>query len=206
MTGVRHFLDLADLDAAALRTILDRAQAMKQATKAGSDTARPLAGKAVALLFEKPSTRTRVSFEVGIGQLGGQAVVLRSSEMQLGRGETVADTAAVLSRYVDAIMIRTDAHEKLLELARHATIPVINGLTDASHPCQIMADIQTFEEHKGPIRGKKLAWSGDGNNVVTSFIHAAVRFDFTLAIACPPELPPDARCWNGRRRTRAGSR
>ena len=193
MSGVRHFLDLADLDTAALRTIIDRAQTMKQATKAGSHADRPLTGKAVALLFEKPSTRTRVSFEVGIGQLGGQAVVLKGSEMQLGRGETVADTAAVLSRYVDAIMIRTDAHEKLLDLARHATIPVINGLTDGSHPCQIMADIQTFEEHKGPIRGKKLAWSGDGNNVVTSFIHAAVRFDFQLAIACPPELPPDAK-------------
>jgi ornithine carbamoyltransferase len=189
VSEVRHFLDLADLDAAVLRSILERAQAMK----AGRDATRPLAGKAIALLFEKPSTRTRVSFEVGIGQLGGQVVVLKGSEMQLGRGETVADTAAVLSRYVDAVMIRTDAHEKLLDLARHATIPVINGLTDASHPCQIMADIQTFEEHKGPIRGRRLAWSGDGNNVVTSFIHAAVRFDFQLAIACPPELPPDPR-------------
>jgi ornithine carbamoyltransferase len=183
----RHFLDLSELDGAVLRSILERARAMK----AGEDTGRPLAGKAVALIFEKPSTRTRVSFEVGIGQLGGQAVVLKGNEMQLGRGETVADTAAVLSRYVDAIMIRTTAHAKLQELAHYATVPVINGLTDHSHPCQIMADIQTFEEHKGPIRGRRLAWSGDGNNVVTSFIHAAVRFDFTLAIACPPELSPD---------------
>jgi len=188
----RHFLDLADIEAADLRAIIDRAASLKAADiEAGGATARPLAGKTVALIFEKPSTRTRVSFEVGIAQLGGHAVVLNAKEMQLGRGETVADTAAVLSRYVDAVMIRTDAHAKLLELARHAAIPVINGLTDSSHPCQIMADILTFEEHKGPIRGRKLAWSGDGNNVVTSFVHAAVRFDFELAIACPKELPPD---------------
>ena len=187
MTGPRHFLDLSSVDAQPLRSILGHAAAMKS----GGDASRPLAGKSVALIFEKPSTRTRVSFEVGVGQLGGQAIVLHGKEMQLGRGETVADTAAVLSRYVDLIMIRTDAHEKLLELARHATVPVINGLTDSSHPCQIMADVMTFEELKGPIRGRRLAWSGDGNNVVTSFIHAAVRFDFELAIACPPELPPD---------------
>ncbi len=187
MSEPRHFLDLSAVDAAPLRAILDRAAAMK----AGADAAQPLVGKTVALIFEKPSTRTRVSFEVGVGQLGGRAVVLQGREMQLGRGETVADTAAVLSRYVDLIMIRTDAHEKLLELARHATVPVINGLTDSSHPCQIMADVMTFEAAKGPIRGRRLAWSGDGNNVVTSFVHAAVRFDFELAIACPPELPPD---------------
>lgn len=187
MTAPRHFLDLSLIDAASLRGIVERAGAMK----AAADGHRPLAGRSVALIFEKPSTRTRVSFEVGIAQLGGHAVVLNAREMQLGRGETVADTAAVLSRYVDAIMIRTDAHAKLLELADHATVPVINGLTDSSHPCQIMADVMTFEEHKGPIRGRRLAWSGDGNNVVTSFIHAAVRFDFSLAIACPTELPPD---------------
>ncbi len=188
MTGPRHFLDLSAVDAATLRAMLENAAAMK----AGRDTSQPLAGKTVAMIFEKPSTRTRVSFEVGIRQLGGAPIVLNAREMQLGRGETAADTAAVLSRYVDAIMIRTDRHEKLLELAEHATIPVINGLTDATHPCQIMADVLTFEEHRGPIRGKKLAWSGDGNNVVTSFIHAAARFDFELAIACPEELPPDA--------------
>jgi ornithine carbamoyltransferase len=187
MSNPRHFLDLADLDGGVLRRIIEAAKAMKGETLAD----RPLAGKTVALIFEKPSTRTRVSFEVGVGDLGGRSIVLQGKEMQLGRGETVADTAAVLSRYVDCIMIRTDAHAKLLELARHATVPVINGLTDSSHPCQIMADVMTFEEHKGPIRGKRLAWSGDGNNVVTSFIHAAVRFDFELAIACPRELPPD---------------
>lgn len=187
MSGPRHFLDLSGVDAGDLRAIIDCAAALKLK----SDVARPLAGKSIALIFEKPSTRTRVSFEVGISQLGGHAVVLNAREMQLGRGESVADTAAVLSRYVDAIMIRTDAHTKLLELARYATVPVINGLTDNSHPCQIMADVLTFEEKKGPIRGKKLAWSGDGNNVVTSFVHAAVRFDFRLAIACPRELPPD---------------
>ena len=189
MSGPRHFLDLSAIDGATLRAMLEAAAAMK----GGRRTDRPLAGKAVAMIFEKPSTRTRVSFEVGIRQLGGAAIVLNAREMQLGRGETTADTAAVLSRYVDAIMIRTDRHQKLMELAAHATVPVINGLTDASHPCQIMADILTFEEHRGPIRGKKLAWSGDGNNVVTSFIHAAVRFDFELAIACPPELSPEPR-------------
>jgi ornithine carbamoyltransferase len=143
------------------------------------------------MIFDKPSTRTRVSFEVAIKALGGDAVVLNTKEMQLGRGETIADTARVLSRYVDAIMIRTDLHSKLLELAEAATVPVINGLTDHSHPCQIMADVMTFEDHRGSVRGKTLAWTGDGNNVATSWIHAAQRFDFTLRLACPPELSPD---------------
>jgi ornithine carbamoyltransferase len=191
----KHFLDLDRLDGATLRRILDDAAGMKAAA-AGRDGRRaaagaPLAGKTLAMIFDKPSTRTRVSFEVGIRQLGGAAVVLSSKEMQLGRGETVADTARVLSRYVDAIMIRTDAHEKLLELAEHATIPVINGLTDRSHPCQVMADVMTIEEHRGPIRGRTVAWVGDGNNVATSLIHAAVRFDFRLRLACPGELAPD---------------
>jgi ornithine carbamoyltransferase len=184
--SVRHFLDLSDIDCGALRTILDRAALMKR----GDDLSLPMAGRSLAMIFEKPSTRTRVSFEVAVRQLGGHPVVLSSKEMQLGRGETVADTAKVLSRYVDAIMIRTNAHEKLLELAHHATVPVINGLTDHSHPCQIMADVLTFEEHKGPIQGKKVAWTGDGNNVAHSFIHAAVRFDFRLDIACPAGLEP----------------
>ena len=143
------------------------------------------------MIFDRPSTRTRVSFEVAAKQLGGDAIVLSSKDMQLGRGETIADTARVLSRYVDAIMIRTDAHAKLVELAEHATVPVINGLTDQSHPCQIMADVMTIEEHRGPIRDKKLAWTGDGNNVLCSLIHAAVRLDFRLDVACPVELPPD---------------
>ncbi|HEX2527252.1 MAG TPA: ornithine carbamoyltransferase [Geminicoccus sp.] len=186
MSQIRHFLDLSEVEAGDLRSILQRATALKH----GRDRSLPMAGRSLAMIFEKPSTRTRVSFEVGVRQLGGHPVVLSSKEMQLGRGETVADTAKVLSRYVDAIMIRTDSHEKLLELAHHATVPVINGLTDFSHPCQIMADVLTFEEHKGPIRGRKLAWTGDGNNVSHSFIHAAVRFDFRLDIACPRELQP----------------
>ena len=149
------------------------------------------------MIFEKPSTRTRVSFEVGIRQLGGEAVVLSPDEMQLGHGETVEDTARVLSRFVDAIMIRTDAPEKLAALADNATVPVINGLTDRSHPCQLMADVMTYEEHKGPIAGRSVAWCGDGNNMATSWIHAAARFDFELRLACPAELAPlpDAVAW-----------
>ncbi len=151
----------------------------------------PLAGRTLALLFEKPSTRTRVSFTVGMQQLGGSVTILTPSDTQLGRGETVADTARVLSRYVDAIMIRTTGAEKLYELAQHATVPVINGLTDASHPCQIMADIMTFEQHKGPIAGAVVAWSGDGNTVATSWIHAAAQFKFELRLACPAGLAPN---------------
>ncbi len=182
----RHFLEIMDHDAAALRRMLDLATAAKRGAVAG----KPLAGRNVALIFEKPSTRTRVSFEVGIRQLGGEAVVLSSRDMQLGRGETPADTARVLSRYVDAIMLRTDNVQKIRELAEHATVPVINGLTDVSHPCQIMADVLTFEEHRGPIAGQVVAWTGDGNNVAQSFIQAAARFGFKLRIATPPELAP----------------
>jgi ornithine carbamoyltransferase len=142
------------------------------------------------MIFDKPSTRTRVSFDVAMRQLGGDTVVLTGQEMQLGRGETIADTARVLSRYVDAIMIRTLEHDMLLELAEYAAVPVINGLTRRSHPCQIMADVMTFEEHRGPIRGRKVAWTGDANNVLTSWMHAARQFDFELAVATPPELAP----------------
>ncbi|MCS6781064.1 MAG: ornithine carbamoyltransferase [Geminicoccaceae bacterium] len=181
----RHFLDLDRIDGSELRAILERAKAFK-----AGDPAKPMAGRSLALIFDKPSTRTRVSFEIAATQLGGHAVVLSSRDMQLGRGETIADTARVLSRYVDAIMIRTDAHGKLLEMAEHATVPVINGLTDSSHPCQIMADVMTIEEHKGPIRDLVLAWSGDANNVATSLIHAAVRFGFELRIACPAAMAP----------------
>lgn len=190
MSDVRHFLDLDAFDGATLRGILDDAAAMKRARRNDGEGPKPLAGKTLAMIFEKSSTRTRVSFEVGMRQLGGDAIVLNAGDMQLGRGESVADTARVLSRYVDAIMIRTDAHEKLLDLAAHASVPVINGLTDESHPCQIMADILTFEERRGPIAGKVVAWVGDGNNVAASWIHAAARFGFELRIAAPAELSP----------------
>jgi ornithine carbamoyltransferase len=158
--------------------------------KARGVPSRPLAGKTLALIFEKPSTRTRVSFEVGMRQLGGDVVNLSAKDMQSGRGETAADTARVLSRYVDAIMLRTDETSKLHELAEHATVPVINGLTDTSHPCQLMADVLTFEEHRGPIAGQVVAWCGDGNNVARSWIEAAVRFGFTLRLATPERLRP----------------
>ena len=183
----RHFLDLDQLDAATLRRVLELGKEFKRGK--GLDK-RPLKGRTLAMLFEKPSTRTRVSFEVGMRRLGGEVVVLERDGMQLGRGETVADTARVLSRYVDIIMLRTTKEEKLLELAAHASVPVINGLTDRTHPCQLMADVMTFEEHRGPIAGKVVAWAGDGNNMATSWIHAAVRFGFTLRLACPKELGP----------------
>ncbi|MGF1631749.1 MAG: ornithine carbamoyltransferase [Kiloniellaceae bacterium] len=194
MTGLRtaqprHFLDLDRFDTGELRSMLETAGRIKRG-EAKDGEARPLAGKTLAMIFEKPSTRTRVSFEVAASQLGGHAVVLEPSGTQLGRGETVADTARVLSRYVDAIMIRTTKESILLELAEHATVPVINGLTDVTHPCQLMADVMTFEEHQGPIEGKVVAWSGDGNNMATSWIHAAVRFKFELRLACPELLRP----------------
>ena len=151
---------------------------------------RPLAGKTLAMIFDKPSTRTRVSFDVAMRQLGGDTIVLTGHDMQLGRGETIADTARVLSRYVDAIMIRTLDSADLQELAQHATIPVINGLTKRSHPCQVLADVMTFEEHRGPIRGKRVAWTGDANNVLASWMHAAERFEFELRVATPAELAP----------------
>ncbi len=188
--GLRNFLDLDRLDSATLREIMGLGIACKRGEDGGSQSERPLEGKSLAMIFEKPSTRTRVSFEVGIRQLGGEAVVLEPSGTQLGRGETVADTARVLSRYVDAIMIRTTREEKLLEMAEHATVPVINGLTDRTHPCQLMADVMTFEEHRGPIDRKVIAWSGDGNNMAASWIHAAVRFNFELRLACPEQLTP----------------
>jgi ornithine carbamoyltransferase len=184
----RHFLDLIDIAPGELRGIIEDSRAMK--SRARDAGAHPIAGKMLAMIFDKPSTRTRVSFDVAMRQLGGDTIVLTGQEMQLGRGETVADTARVLSRYVDAIMIRTLEHDMLLELAQHATVPVINGLTRRSHPCQIMADVMTFEEHRGPIRGRKVAWTGDANNVLTSWMHAARQFDFELAVATPPELAP----------------
>lgn len=195
-TAPKHFLDLHELPAATLREILDTAVKLK-AGGLRAPAASPLAGRTLALLFEKPSTRTRVSFQVGMQQLGGAVVSLSPQDTQLGRGETIADTAQVLSRYVDAIMIRTSGVDKLHELAQYATIPVINGLTDASHPCQIMADVMTYEQHKGSIRGAVVTWSGDGNNVANSWIHAAAQFAFELRLACPAGLPPsaDAVAW-----------
>jgi ornithine carbamoyltransferase len=191
----KHFLNLRDFTPAQLRAMLDAAARFKRTRRTGGK--KPLAGKTLALIFEKPSTRTRVSFEVAMLELGGDIIVLSPRDMQIGRGETIADTAQVLSRYVHAIMLRTDSAAKLLELAKHATVPVINGLTELSHPCQIMADILTFEEQCGPIAGQKLAWLGDGNNVAASFIEAAARFNFTLHLACPEGYTPspDVLAW-----------
>jgi ornithine carbamoyltransferase len=181
----RHFLDLDRFETHELKGILDLGVAYKNGR-----ADRPLAGKTLAMIFEKPSTRTRVSFEMAMRQLGGDTIILGTQDSQLGRGETIADTARVLSRYVDAIMIRTNHAQKLEELAQHATVPVINGLTDASHPCQIMADVMTLQEKKGPVANTVVAWSGDGNNVAASWIHGAVRFGFELRLACPEELAP----------------
>ncbi len=195
MTKPTHFLDLHEIPAKDLRAMIDDALAVKQARvgqpKGTKDAGRPLEGHTLATIFEFPSTRTRVSFDMGMRQLGGDTMVLNSQDMQLGRGESIADTAKVLSRMVDMIMLRTDSHEKLTELAKHASIPVINGLSNFSHPCQLMADVLTFEEHKGPIKNKVIAWSGDGNNMVTSWIHAAGQFGFELRVACPDELSPN---------------
>jgi ornithine carbamoyltransferase len=186
-TPPRHFLDLRDFDHATLRQMLGAAAGFKQA---GGISSRPLAGRTLGMIFEQPSTRTRVSFEVAMRQLGGEVVVLSGQESQLGRGETIADTARVLSRYVDAILLRTDRSAKLAEMAEYATVPVINGLTEASHPCQLMADVMTFEEHRGPIAGQVVAWCGDGNNVARSWIEAATRFGFVLRMATPDALRP----------------
>ena len=190
-TTPRHFLDLTAVSASELRNILNAAGAMKAKLKGnGLDADRPLKNKTLAMIFEKPSTRTRVSFEVGMRQLGGEVVMLTGAEMQLGRGETIADTARVLSRFVDIIMIRILNHDSLMELANNATVPVINGLTRFSHPCQVMADIMTYEEHRGSIKGRTVAWVGDDNNVLMSWAHAAERFNFKLNIATPPQLSP----------------
>ncbi len=192
---MNNFLDINKTSPGDLRRIIDDARAMKDARKDAPkgmpDAEQPLAGRMVALIFEKPSTRTRVSFDVGVRQMGGQTLVLSGSEMQLGHGETIADTARVMSRYVDLIMIRTFEEQTLLEMAEHATVPVINGLTNRTHPCQIMADVMTFEEHRGPIRGRKVVWSGDGNNVFASFAHAAGQFGFDLTFTGPETLDPE---------------
>jgi ornithine carbamoyltransferase len=189
---MRHFLDIRDFDTVTLQAMLDDAAAMKAALKGGVETAKPLSGKSVAMIFEKPSTRTRVSFEVGISQLGGTPLMLSAQDLQIGRGESIEDTARVLSRYVDAITIRCFSHDTLLTLAEHATVPVINALTARSHPCQIMADLQTMIERHGALEGQVVTWIGDGNNVAASWIEAAARFGFQLRIACPEGYAPPA--------------
>jgi ornithine carbamoyltransferase len=192
---MHHFLDIHTTDASELRKMIDSAHAMKRARsglpRGTRDSDQPLAGRMVALIFEKPSTRTRVSFDVGVRQMGGETMVLSGKEMQLGHGETIADTARVLSRYVDLIMIRTFEEATLQEMAEHATVPVINGLTNRTHPCQIMADVMTYEEHRGPIAGKQVVWAGDGNNVCASFLHAAGQFGFDFTFTGPPTLDPE---------------
>lgn len=190
--SVRHFTDLSTVSATDLRAMLDDAAARKARLKAG-ERSRPLDGKVLAMIFDKPSTRTRISFDVGMRQLGGETIMLTGTEMQLGRSESIADTAKVLSRYVDAIMIRTTAHQRLIELTENATVPVINGLTDDTHPCQLMADILTFEEHRGPVAGKTFAWTGDGNNVLHSLIEASARFSFNLNVAVPEGSEPEQK-------------
>ncbi len=198
----RHFLDLDQFETSSLRRILDLALALKRGDQPfGKD--RPLSGRILAMIFEKPSTRTRVSFEVGMKQLGGDSVVLTKADSQLGRGETVADTARVLSRYVNAIMIRTDKPQKLTDLAAYASVPVINGLTDSTHPCQVMADVMTYEEHRGPLKDRVVTWIGDGNNVAVSWIHAAAHFGCVLRLACPEALMPSSAVIEAARRNGA---
>lgn len=191
---VRHFIDLWRCDGATLRAILEDAKARKVARKGWrqgrADADGPGAGATLAMVFEKNSTRTRFSFDAAIRQLGGESVIATAADMQLGRGEPVEDTARVLSRMVDAVMIRANSHETIERFAAVSAVPVINGLTDKSHPCQIMADVQAYEEHRGPITGRTVAWLGDGNNVCNSFIHAAPLLDFTLNIACPDAYRP----------------
>jgi ornithine carbamoyltransferase len=195
MSSPRHFVDIDAMSQGELRGILDIASRLKAARPregmAATHADAPLAGKMLAMIFEKPSTRTRVSFDVAMRQLGGQTIVLEGVAMQMGRGETPADTARVLSRYVDAIMVRTRGHHLLDEMVQHATVPVINGLTDQTHPCQLMADVMTFEEHRGAIDGRIVAWAGDGNNVARTWVDGASRFGYRLRLACPAELAPD---------------
>jgi ornithine carbamoyltransferase len=197
----RHFLDLSDHDSATLTAMIADAKKRKLARaglpKGMADTDQPLNGKVLAMIFDKQSTRTRISFDMAARQLGGGTIMLTGNEMQLAREETIADTARVLSRFVDAVMIRLLDHEMVEELAVNATVPVINGLTKWSHPCQVMADVMTYEEHKGSIAGATVAWCGDGNNVLTSWVHAAVKFGFRINVASPRELTLDeeTRAW-----------
>jgi ornithine carbamoyltransferase len=192
-----NFLDIKTIESSELKKIIQTALKIKKSrsgfTKGALDRDKALEGQIVALIFEKPSTRTRISFDVGARQMGGQTIVLSGKDMQLGHGETIADTARVLSRYVDLIMLRTYEEATLHEMAQFASVPVINGLTNFSHPCQIMADILTYEEHRGSIEGKKIVWSGDGNNVFNSYAHAAEKFNFNLTFTGPETLEPDRK-------------
>lgn len=192
--AIRHFINLDQIDAKTLRRIVDIAHAMKKAGKRVPKPLRPegIEDDILVMIFEKPSTRTRVSFDVAMRQLGGQTIALNHADLQTGRGEPVSDTGKVLSRYCDVLMMRVNKHETLTEMAANATVPVINGLSDQSHPCQVIADLMTFEETKGPIKGRSVAWLGDGNNVAASWVHAAARFGFELRLACPPQLNPEA--------------
>jgi ornithine carbamoyltransferase len=203
----KHFLDLNEISAPELRRILDSSRAMKARRRTGAAVGdQVLAGKKVAMIFEQPSLRTRISFEVGICELGGVPLMITGKEIELGEREAIADQARVLSRYVDAIMIRSLKHELVVELATHATVPVINGLTKRSHPCQVMADLMTYEEHRGDIRGRTIAWTGDSNNVLASWMHAAQRFDFRLNVATPGELKPRDDLMDWVRRSKADVR
>lgn len=188
---VRHFLTLLDFSTDELKMLLSRAHALKAMHRRG-ETHLPLRHKTLAMIFEKASTRTRVSFETGMTQLGGHALFLSPRDSQLGRGEPVADTARVISAMVDAVMIRAHRHDMVETFAAHSRVPVINALTDLHHPCQLLADMQTYEEHRGSIVGRTVAWLGDGNNVCQSYVHAAERLDFTLRIACPEGDAPDS--------------
>lgn len=194
-TNLRHFLDFKSLSSADLRSMVDYAKARKKARrlalKGTADADAPLAGRTLAMIFEKTSTRTRMSFDMGMRQMGGDTIVMSAGDMQLGKGETVEDTAKVISRYVDMVMIRANSHEAVKAFAGASDIPVINGLTDYNHPCQLMADIMVFEEHRGPIEGRHIAWVGDGNNVATSWIEAAARFSFKLTLGCPKQYAPN---------------
>lgn len=190
--ATRHFTSLLDCTPAELEYLIRRAVQLKQALKqAKVRDFEPFRNRVLGMIFEKSSTRTRVSFEAAMAQCGGHAIFLSPRDTQLGRGESIADTARVLSRMVDAIMIRTFEHHNIEQMATYATVPVINALSDSSHPCQVLADMQTYFEHRGSIRGHKVAWIGDGNNMCASYIHAAMQFDFQLAIACPAGYSPD---------------
>ena len=188
---MKNFINIADIDTKDLRKIINHAKSQKEKESSINSDA-PLKGKTLIMIFEKSSTRTRISFELAMKQLGGQLVVLNPKESHYGSGdESVHDTAKVLSQYGDIVMMRTTKHEHFLEFSKHLDIPIINGLTNLSHPCQIMSDVMTFEELKGPITNKKIVWLGDGNNVVYSLIEASVQFNFELVIACPKKLEPN---------------